>query len=79
MSGGRLDVMSPRPRKDGKTFWFKIGAAFPRDGGGFTLTLDALPLTDADGRCSLLLAEPRDADGHQDRQDRAGGYERDYR
>ena len=56
----RLDVLSPRPKRNGGTHWIRIGAAFPRDGGGYQLLLDALPLPDADGRCSLLLAEPRD-------------------
>jgi len=35
------------PRKDaktGKTYWTNIGAAFPRDNGGMSIRLDALPL-----------------------------------
>lgn len=35
------------PRKDektGKTYWTNIGAAFPRDRGGMSVMLDALPL-----------------------------------
>jgi len=39
----RYDLISPRPRKDGKTHWQKVGAAFPRDKGGFSLVFDALP------------------------------------
>lgn len=70
----RYDLISPRPRKDGKTFWVKVGAAFRRDKGGFSLVFDALPLTDNEGRCSLLMVEnkPRDdqqgapAGGHSD-------------
>ncbi len=54
----RFDLISPRPRKDGKTFWVKIGAAFPRDKGGFSLVFDALPLPDTEGRVSLLMVEP---------------------
>ena len=64
----RFDLISPRPRKDGKTFWVKIGAAFPRDKGGYSLILDALPLPDADGKVSLLMVEPTP------REDRQGGY-----
>ena len=58
----RFDLISPRPRKDGKTFWVKVGAAFPRDKGGFSLVFDALPLPDAEGRVSLLMVEPTPRD-----------------
>jgi len=54
----RYDLISPRPGKDGKTHWHKVGAGFPRDKGGFSLLFDALPLPDADGRVSLLMVEP---------------------
>ena len=66
----RFDLISPRPRKDGKTFWVKIGAAFPRDKGGYSLILDALPLPDADGKVSLLMVEPTP----RDERPAAGGY-----
>lgn len=56
----RHDLLTPRPKKDGKTYWLKIGAAFPRDNGGFTLQFDALPISDAEGRCTVFMAEPRD-------------------
>jgi hypothetical protein len=48
------------PRKDernGKTYWTNIGAAFPRDRGGFSIMLDALPL----GR-ELMIFPPDDRD-----------------
>lgn len=53
----RFDLMSPRAGKDGKTRWFKLGAAFPRDKGGFQLVFDALPLPDAEGRVTLMMWE----------------------
>ena len=59
MTVSRLDVLSPRRGKDDKTRWIKLGAAFPRDAGGYSLVLDALPLPDAEGQVRLLLAEPR--------------------
>ena len=38
-------VMSPRKdEKTGKTYWTKIGVAFPRDAGGMSVKLEALPL-----------------------------------
>lgn len=49
----RLDALVGRKDKNGKTHWTKIGVAFPRDKGGYSVKLDALPL---DGE--LLLAVP---------------------
>lgn len=51
----RLDVLVTR-KKDDKTYYTKVGAAFPtRDGRGWSITLDALPI---DGQ--LLLLPPRE-------------------
>jgi hypothetical protein len=61
----RFDLLSPRKGKDDKTRWFKVGAAFPRDKGGFSLTFDALPLPDADGRVSLMMWEAQERDERQ--------------
>jgi len=58
----RYDILTPRKGKDGKTRWMKIGAGFPRDKGGFSLVLDALPLPDAEGKVSLLMSEPLERD-----------------
>jgi len=58
----RYDLLSPRKGKDDKTRWFKVGAAFPRDKGGFSLVFDALPLPDAEGRVSLMMWEAQDRD-----------------
>lgn len=46
------------PRKDdktGKTYWTKIGVAFPRDNGGFSIKLEALPLGS-----ELMIFPPED-------------------
>lgn len=73
-----FDLVSPRQGKDGKTRWFKVGAAFPRDKGGFQLVFDALPLPDAEGRVSLMMweATPRDSNrqggGQPDSGQRSG-------
>ena len=56
----RFDLISPRARKDGKTFWVKIGAGFTRDKGGFSLQFDALPLPDAEGKVTVLMTEPKE-------------------
>lgn len=56
-------VSTPRKRKDGKTFWLKIGVAWPRDDGGFKVDLDALPIPDAEGKVTLLISPPREDSG----------------
>jgi hypothetical protein len=58
----RYDLISPRARKDGKTFWVKVGAGFARDKGGFSLQFDALPLPDAEGKVTVLMTEPKERD-----------------
>ena len=56
----RFDVTSPRKRGE-KTYWARIGSAWPaKDGNGFNVELDALPLTDAEGRCSFIIREAKD-------------------
>lgn len=62
----RYDLISPRKSKDGKTRWLKVGAAFPKDNGSFSLVLDALPLPDEDGRVSLLMSEPKPREDRRD-------------
>lgn len=50
----RMDVLVVKEREDGKTFFTKVGVAFPaKSGNGFSVYLDALP---TDGK--LLLREP---------------------
>lgn len=55
----RFDVCSPRPKKDGGTFWQRVGTAWKGD-KGINIVFDALPLPDAEGRCSVSLFEPRE-------------------
>lgn len=63
---GALDVLTARNYIDRagetKTAWTKLGRAFPnRQGEGYTVILDALPLHNEKGECKLLLREPRDS------------------
>jgi len=59
----RFDVLSPRPGKDGKTYWLKVGAQFlSKDGQGWTIKLDAYPLPDKEGNIWLSCREPRERD-----------------
>lgn len=56
----RMDVLVGRTRGD-KTFWVKIGSAWPaKSGEGWDVALDALPLTDKEGRCGFILRVPRE-------------------
>lgn len=60
----RLDALVGRKNeKTGKTHWTRIGVAFPRDKGGYSLKLDALPL---DGE--ILLAVPREREAQPQRE-----------
>ena len=56
----RYDLCAPRQKKDGGTYWHKVGAMFPSDKGGFSIMLDSLPLPDKDGRLVVKAFEPRD-------------------
>lgn len=55
----RFDVLSPRPKKDGGTFWHRVGTAFEGE-KGISITFDSLPLPDAEGKVRVSLFEPRE-------------------
>lgn len=56
-------VITPRKNeKTGKTHWARIGAAFKRDNGGFSVVLDALPIG------GELLIVPPDDENKRERQ-----------
>ena len=59
----RLDIMQPRAGGDGKTYWTKLGSAWPnKQGVGYSLSFDALPLPSMSDKgvleCRVLLREP---------------------
>ena len=71
MSGRRFDVCTPRLKRDGGTYWVKIGSAWEGD-KGTQVIFDALPIPDADGRCAVNLFEPKPRDGaERDKQHRS--------
>jgi hypothetical protein len=50
----RYDLKTPRKGKDGKTWWTKIGVAFPmKERDGFNLTFEALPVPQLNDRGEL--------------------------
>jgi len=60
----RLDALTVR-ESNGKSYWTKIGAAFPnKNGAGFVVRLDAMPAS-VDGQFSIHLREPLPKDGQQ--------------
>jgi hypothetical protein len=73
----RLDALTVR-EYNGKSYWTKIGAAFPGKSGGWIVRLDAVPAS-ADGQYTIHLREPLPRDGQRQgnqsnaTNDRGGG------
>lgn len=65
MMSERLDALSVR-ESNGKSYFTKIGVAFPakNGGGGYSLLLDAMPAP-TDGQFKILLMVPKPRDGEQ--------------
>ena len=64
----RYDAVISRKSEDGKTRYTKIGAAFPaKNGDGFNIVLDALPMPNAEGQAwiSLFVPKPKEDHGQQ--------------
>lgn len=60
----RYDALCVR-ESNGKSYFTKIGAAFPnKDGKGFTLLLDAVPASN-EGQYKIMLREPLPKDGQR--------------
>lgn len=58
----RLDAICGTKSKDGqKTYWTKVGSAFPNKTGGYTLYLDYVPTGRSDdGKTVIVLAQPKE-------------------
>lgn len=66
----RLDALTVREYNN-KSFWTKIGAAFPnKNGVGYIVRLDAMPASN-EGQFTIHLREPLPKDGQ--RPARGGG------
>jgi hypothetical protein len=49
-----------REGERGKKYWTRLGAAWAhRDGAGFNIQLDVMPVTGFDGRIVLRVPEPK--------------------
>ena len=62
----RLDMVVAREGRDGKSFYTKIGVAWPMDKGGYRLVFEALPAggLNREGKFEVtaLLFPPREND-----------------
>jgi len=54
----RFDICSPRPGKDDKTFWHRVGTAWEGE-KGISGTFDSLPIPDKSGKVSFFLFEAK--------------------
>lgn len=67
----RLDALTVR-ESNGKSYFTKVGAAFPnKDGKGYTILLDAMPAP-TEGQFKIMLREPLPKDGQRQQ---TGGYQ----
>ena len=74
----RYQLVSPRPKKDGGTYWHPIGTAWAKDNGSFSLVFDSLPIADKEGRVMVLMSEPlepRDGNGTRQQSARQASYD----
>lgn len=72
----RLDALSVR-ESNGKSYFTRIGVAFPnRDGKGWSVLLDAVPAS-TDGQYKIMLREPLPKDGQRQQGGGSGGFNDD--
>jgi hypothetical protein len=65
----RLDALTVR-ESNGKSYFTRIGVAFPaKSGNGYSVLLDAVPAS-VDGQYKILLMEPKARDDSAPRQQR---------
>ena len=72
----RLDALCVR-ESNGKSYFTKIGAAFPnKDGKGWSILLDAMPASN-EGQFKIMLREPLPKDGARGGNDQRSNNARD--
>lgn len=76
----RYDICAPRPKKDGGTYWLRIGQMFPgKDGEGYSIKLDALPIANEKGEIWIKAFVPREqATDDKPARQQAGGAARNH-
>ena len=68
----RKKVLCPIEGKNGKTYWIKLGSAFPNSDGSTNIYLDALPKNSR-----LQIRDLDEKDYRKDSLDEAGGQSED--
>ena len=54
------EVKAPTKGRDDKTYWLRVGTAFPlKSGDGFSVVLDAIPTATENGHIRLSLFPPK--------------------
>jgi hypothetical protein len=57
----RFDICSGRPKKDGGTYWIRVGSMMKdREGDGYSIKLDALPIPNERGEVWIKAFVPRE-------------------
>jgi hypothetical protein len=73
----RYDLLTSRKDREGKTRYTKIGTMFPaREGEGFSLKLDALPLPNDKGEVWVSAFVPRPREDAPQPREQAGSFAR---
>jgi len=76
MPGEKYNLFSPIKKSDGGTYWHKVGSAWPhRNGRGFNLSFNSLPITMENGQVvvSMFLDEGPPPDNKRE-EPRTGGW-----
>ena len=66
----RLDALTVR-ETDGKSYWTRVGVAFPGRDGSYMVKLDAMPASN-EGQYVIHLREPREKQSSERRPPRRG-------
>ncbi len=75
----RYDICSGRPKKDGGTYWIRVGSMMKdREGDGYSIKLDALPLPNEKGEVWVKAFVPREQQSDRRPARQAGGGERGF-
>ena len=73
----RYDICSGRPKKDGGTYWIRVGSMMKdREGDGYSIKLDAIPLPNEKGEVWIKAFVPREQQDQRKPARQAGAGER---
>lgn len=62
----RYDLLVVREDEKGKSWWTKIGAGFEnRNGDGYQLLFEALPIPGNDGQVKVIMKQPTERENNR--------------